>query len=72
MVTVLGGVVALVVLLMQTWRLRRDVRALALFLAWIGSIWNRERFDAFDITWLLLVVIAAALTIRRAGAQAAG
>jgi hypothetical protein len=61
LVTILGGVTALVVLIGQTFRLRRDARALVLFAALIGALWSRKTYDVFDVTWLALVAIAAAL-----------
>jgi hypothetical protein len=62
-VTVAGGIVALLVLIRQTFWLRRDVRALALLAALIGALWSRARFDAFDVTWLALVTLAVALVM---------
>jgi hypothetical protein len=47
----------------QTFRLRRDVRALVLFAALLGALWSRTRFDVFDVTWLALVVVALALVL---------
>jgi hypothetical protein len=61
MVTVLGGVVALVVVLVTTFRLRRDLLALVLFAGLIGALWDRAAFDAFDVTWLSLVAVATAI-----------
>jgi hypothetical protein len=60
-VTVLGGVIALVVVIVGTFRMRRDLRALTLGLALVGALWNRARFDAFDVTYLAVVAIALAL-----------
>jgi hypothetical protein len=69
-VAVTGGIIALLVLIRQTFRLRRDVRALALFAALIGALWSRTRFDAFDVTWLALVTLAVALVMSaRPGVQ---
>jgi hypothetical protein len=60
-VTVLGGVIALVVVIVSTFRMRRDLRALALGLAFAGALWKREQFDAFDVMYLPVVAIAVAL-----------
>jgi hypothetical protein len=66
-VTVLGGIVALVVVIVATYRLRRDVRALAMCAALAGALWSRKRFDAFDITYVCVVAIATALVLVRNG-----
>ncbi len=65
-VTVLGGVVALVVVILSTFRMRRDLRALALCLALAGALWKRAHFDVFDVTYLSFVAIAIALVLVRA------
>lgn len=65
LVTVLGGVVALIVVAVSTFRLRRDVRALALCLALVGAVWKRTSFDVFDVTYLAVVAIAVALVLVR-------
>jgi hypothetical protein len=70
-VTVLGGVIALVIVIVSTFRMRRDLRALALCLALAGALWTRARFDVFDVTYLTVVAGAAALVLFRAGAQPA-
>ena len=64
-VTVLGGVIALVVVTVSTFRMRRDLRALALCLALAGALWSRTRFDVFDVTYLSVVAIAVALVLLR-------
>jgi hypothetical protein len=64
-VTVLGGVVAIVVVIVSTFRMRRDLRALALCLALAGALWNRARFDAFDVTYLAVVAVAVVLVLSR-------
>lgn len=61
LVTVLGGVIALVAVAVTTFRLRRDWRALALALALAGALSSRARFDVFDVTYLAVVAIASAL-----------
>ena len=61
MITVLGAVVALPAVLALTWRLRRDVRSLALLVALIGALWQRTRVDALDISYLAFVVVAVSL-----------
>lgn len=62
-ITVAGGIIALLVLIRQTFRLRRDVRALVLLAALIGAIWSRTGIDAFDVAWLVLVALAVALVM---------
>jgi hypothetical protein len=71
LVTVIGGVVALIVVVVSTFRLRRDPRALALGVALAGALWTRTRFDVFDVTYLAAVAIAAALVLGRAPRTAA-
>jgi hypothetical protein len=65
LVTVLGGVVALIVVAVSTYRLRRDWRALALFVALGSAVWSRTRFDVFDITYVAVTAIAVALVLLR-------
>lgn len=63
LVTVLGGIAALVVILVMTYRLRRDARAIVLFAALVGALWKRGAIDVFDVTWLALVVVALAFVM---------
>lgn len=66
--SVLAGVAALVVVLVTTFRSRRDWRAIVLGVALVGALWRRDVVDVFDVAYLLIVAVFAVLTFGR-GAQ---
>lgn len=67
LIAVLASVVALLAIVISTLRARRDARAWLLFAALAAALLQRRTIDVFDIVYVALVAIAAALvfTTRR-------
>lgn len=67
LVLVLASALCSVGILIQTIRLRRQVVAWVLFATWVGALAQRSQVDALDVTYVLVVALAAAgaFAIRR-------
>ena len=65
MLSVLAGVAALAVVIVSTYRSRRDWRALVLCAALAAALGRRDAVDVFDIVYWLVVALFAVLTFGR-------
>jgi hypothetical protein len=59
LVSILAGVAVLLAIVIQTFRARRDWRALVLFAALGAALVMPGRIDVFDLVYVALVAIAA-------------
>lgn len=60
LVLVFLGATACVAIAIETFRARRELIAHVLFVAWLAALARRGTFDALDIVYVLLTMIAAA------------